>query len=145
MYSRSRPQYRIVAGALSSEIPIGCPGVFGWPQTGIVSLYKMADEILLVTLEHVDDGNLDHRVASGLLAHGSAGHVDEYLTGEGRIVDAHVELQALVLRLSAHALPDQIDAMAHVAHVVNRCHLEHVGLVAGEIGVGLDGLRDLFQ
>ena len=67
-------------------------------------LYKMLDEVGTVAWEHVDDGNLDHRVASGLETLGGTGNVDEHLSGEGGVVDAHVELQALVLSLAAHAL-----------------------------------------
>ncbi len=35
--------------------------------------------------------------------------------------------------------------MAHVAHVVDALHLKHVGLVTGEVGVGLDGCRHLVE
>ena len=69
-------------------------------------LYQMFDEVGAVAWEHVDDGNLNHRVAGGLEAHRGAGHVDQYLTGEGRIVDLHVELQTLVLGLTADAFAD---------------------------------------
>ena len=64
----------------------------------------MRDELLAVAFEIVNHRNLDHGVATGLLAHGCAGHVDEHLTGEGGVVDAHVELQSLVLCLAAHTL-----------------------------------------
>ena len=47
-------------------------------------LYQMLDEVGTVAWEHVDDGNLNHRVASGLEAHRGAGHVDQYLTGHKR-------------------------------------------------------------
>ena len=89
----------------------------------------MLDEIGTVTREHVDDGNLDHRVAAGLLAHRSTGHVDEHLTREGRIVDAHVELQTLVLRLAADTLADEVHTMTHVAHIVDTLYLEHMSLI----------------
>ena len=69
-------------------------------------LYQMFDEVGAVAWEHVDDGNLDHRVAGGLEAHRGASDIDQYLTREGRIVDLHVELQALVLGLTADALAD---------------------------------------
>ena len=64
----------------------------------------MRDEFLAVAFEIVNYGNLDHGVATGLLAHGGASHIDEYLTSEGGVVDAHVELQSLVLCLTANAL-----------------------------------------
>ena len=52
----------------------------------------MLDEVGTVAREHVDDGNLDHRVAAGLEAHGGTGNVDQDLTCEGGVVDAHIEL-----------------------------------------------------
>ena len=35
--------------------------------------------------------------------------------------------------------------MTHVAHVVDALYLEHVGLIAGEVGIGLDGSSHLFE
>ena len=70
----------------------------------IVKLYKMRDELLAVAFEIVNHWNLNHGVATRLLAHRGTGNVDKYLTGEGRVVDAHVELKALVLCLTAYAL-----------------------------------------
>ena len=69
-------------------------------------LYQMFDEVGAVAWEHVDDGNLDHRVAGGLEAHRGASDIDQNLTGEGGIVDLHVELQTLVLGLTADAFAD---------------------------------------
>ena len=57
----------------------------------------MLDEVGAVAGEHVDNGNLYHGVAAGLEAHRGAGYVNQYLTGEGGVVNAHVELQTLVL------------------------------------------------
>ena len=108
-------------------------------------LYQMFDEVGAVAWEHVDDGNLDHRVAGGLEAHRGASDIDQYLTGEGGIVDLHVELQTLVLGLTADALADEVDTMTHVANIIDALYLEDVRLVAGEIGVSLDVLRDLFE
>lgn len=44
-------------------------------------LHEVLHEVGAIAGEHVDDGNLNHGVAAGLLAHGGAGYVDEYLTG----------------------------------------------------------------
>ena len=52
----------------------------------------MFDEVGTVAGEHVDDGNLNHRIATWLEPHGSAGHINKHLTCEGGVVDAHVEL-----------------------------------------------------
>ena len=70
----------------------------------IVKLYKMRDELFAVAFEIVNHWNLNHGVATRLLAHRGTGNVDKYLTGEGWVVDAHVELKALVLCLTAYAL-----------------------------------------
>ena len=94
----------------------------------------MFHEVSPLAGEHIDDGNLNHRVASGLLAHGGTGHVDQHLTGEGGIVDAHVELQSLVLRLSTYALADQIHTVAHIADGIYRLYGEYVGLIVGKVG-----------
>ena len=95
--------------------------------------------------QHVDDGNLNHRIASGLQAHGGASHIDQHLTGQGGVVDLHVELQALVLGLTRDTLAHQVHTMSHVAHIVDALYLEDMRLVRGEVGVGLDVLGDLFQ
>ena len=103
----------------------------------------MFDEVGTLAGEHVDDGNFNHRVAAGLQTHRGAGNVDQHLTGEGRVVDLHVELQALVLCLTADTLADEVDTVTHVAHVVDILHLEDMRLVRGEIGVCLDVFRHL--
>ena len=59
--------------------------------------HQVCYQLLAVAVEHIDDGNLDHGVRTRLLAHGSASHVHEHLTGERRVIDAHVELEELVL------------------------------------------------
>ena len=100
----------------------------------------MLDEVGTVAREHVDNGNLDHGVASGLQTHRGASHVNQYLTRKGGVVDLHVELKTLVLGLTANTLAHQVNTMAHVANIVNALYLEHVGLVRSEVGVGLDVL-----
>ena len=98
----------------------------------------MLDEVCAFAGEHVDDGNFHHRVAAGLQTHGSTGNVDEHLSCQGGVVDAHVELQTLVLCLTADTFADKVHAVTHVADVIDALHLEHVCLVGGEVGVGLD-------
>ena len=63
-------------------------------------LYQMTDNLLAVASEHVDNGYLGHGVATGLQTHGCASHIDKHLGGEGRVVDAHIELETLVLSLA---------------------------------------------
>jgi hypothetical protein len=76
------------------------------------------DEVGTIAGEHIDHRNLNHGVASGLETHRGASHVNQNLTREGRVVDAHVELQALVLSLAAHTLANEIHTMTHVANII---------------------------
>ena len=78
----------------------------------------MFDEVGTIAGEHIDHRNLNHGVASGLETHRGASHVDEYLTREGRVVNAHVELQALVLSLAAYALTNEVHTMTHIANII---------------------------
>ena len=105
----------------------------------------MLDEVGTVAGQHVDNRNLDHGVTAGLQAHRGTGYIDQYLSGEGWVVDLHVELEALVLSLSADALAYEVYAVAHVANIVNAGYLEYVGFVAGEVGVCLDGCCHLVE
>ena len=70
----------------------------------------MGDEVFAVAGKHVDDGYLDHRVASGLQAHGGASHVDQHLTSEGRVLSSvicsqklkHIVIKSFQLAISIH-------------------------------------------
>ena len=64
----------------------------------------MLYQVSTVTRQHVDDGNLYHRVAARLQALGSASHVDQYLSCQSGVVNLHVKFQTLILRLSADTL-----------------------------------------
>lgn len=56
-------------------------------------LYKMLDQLFPFAVKHIDKRNLNQRVTSRLLAHGSAGGRYHDLCGQGRVVDVHVELE----------------------------------------------------
>ena len=92
----------------------------------------MFDKVCTLAWEHVDDGDFDHGVAAGLQTHRGTGYVDEHLTCEGGVVDGHVELQTLVLRLSADTLAHEVHTVTHVAHVIDALHLEDMRLVAAK-------------
>ena len=111
----------------------------------MMPLYQMAYQILAIARQHIDNRNLNHGVATRLLMHGSTSHVDQHLTCQSGVVDAHIELQTLVLGFSTHTLAHQMYTMTHVTHIVNALHLENVSLVVGEIGVGLDGGSHILQ
>ena len=105
----------------------------------------MTNQFLSVAREHVDDGDLHHRVAAWLQAHRSAGHVYQHLTRQSGVVDAHIELHTLVGGLARDTLANKVHTMAHVAHSINAVYSKHMGLVVGEIWVSLDVLGHLFQ
>ena len=105
----------------------------------------MFDKVGAITRQHVDDRNLHHRVATGLQTHRGTCYIHQYLTCEGRVVDAHIELQTLVLSLTADTLTYKVHAMTHITYIVNTLYLEHVCLVAGEIRISLDGSSHLFE
>ena len=108
-------------------------------------LNQMFDEVFPLTGQHVDDRKFHHGVTSGLLAHAGACHVDQYLCGERRVVDAHAELHALVLRGTAHSLAHQVYAVSHVTHCVDRLNGHDMRFVVCEIGVGFDFLGHLIE
>ena len=80
----------------------------------------------------VYNGNLDHRVGTGTLAHRSARHIDEHLRGEGGIVDLHVEREELIVRASRDTFAREVHTVSHVVEGVGRFH----GLNAHLLGQG---------
>ena len=105
----------------------------------------MLNQIGTVAWQHVNDRNLNHRVATWLQTHRGASHVDQYLTCQCRVVNLHIELHALVLGLSANTLADKVYAMSHIANVVDALNLEDMSLVVGKVWVCLDVLGNLLQ
>jgi hypothetical protein len=99
----------------------------------------MCYQLLTVTMEHIDDGNFYHRIGAGLLTHGGAGCIDKHLTGEGRVVDAHVELEELVLGNARYTLAREVHTVTHILEVIHARYLYYVGLIIHKIGIGLDG------
>ena len=82
-------------------------------------LHECGDNFLASAGEHVDDWNLGHGVAAWLQTEGGASHVDQYLSSESRVVDAHVELETLVLSLARNALANEVYTMAHVLDIID--------------------------
>ena len=85
----------------------------------ITILHECGDNFLASAGEHVDDWNLGHGVAAWLQTEGGASHVDQYLSSESRVVDAHVELETLVLSLARNALANEVHTMAHVLDIID--------------------------
>ena len=65
--------------------------------------------------------------------------------GQGRVVDAHVELEELVLGFAGDTLAGEVDAMPHVKEVIDALDLEDVGLVVGKIVVGFDAAGNVLE
>lgn len=105
----------------------------------------MCDELLAASGQHVYHRKFYHRIASGLLSKRRAGYVDKYLSCQCGVVDAHVELETLILCGSADTLAHEVHTVSHVAYSVYRLNSENVCLVAGEIRVGLDCLCHLVE
>ena len=89
--------------------------------------------------EVVYDGNLDHRVSAGALAQRSAGDVDQYLRGEGGIVDLHVEREELIVRASRDTFAREVHTVPHVVEGVDRFDGMNMRFVIDKIRIGLDG------
>ena len=65
-----------------------------------MSLHECCNDFLTSSWQHVDNWNLWHGVATWLETERSTSYVNQYLSGEGWVVDAHVELETLVLGLA---------------------------------------------
>ena len=87
----------------------------------------------------VYDGNLDHRVGTGTLAHRSARYIDEHLRGERGIVDLHVEREELIVRATRDTFARKVHTVSHVIEGIDRFHGLNVRFVVDKIRIGLDG------
>ena len=103
----------------------------------------MLYQVCTVARQHVYDRNLYHCITTWLQTFRCTGYIDQHLSSQCRIINLHIEFQALVLCLSTDALAYQMYTVSHVAHVINTLHLEHMRFIVGEIGVGLDVFGDL--
>ena len=99
----------------------------------------MTNNLLAVTRQIVDNGNLYHGVSTGLLLKCCTGCIYQYLCSKGGIVNLHIELEELIVRLTAYTLANQIYSVTYIVQFINTIHLENMCLVTGKIGVGLDG------
>ena len=84
-----------------------------------MSLYECCYDFLTGSWQHIDNWNLWHGVAAWLQTEGGASHVDQYLSSESRVVDAHVELETLILSLARNALANEVHTMAHVLDIID--------------------------
>ena len=78
----------------------------------------MGNPLFAVAGKEVDNGNLNHRVAAGLQTGGGTCHTYQYLGGEGGVVDAHVELEALVLGLARYTLANEVHTVTHILYII---------------------------
>lgn len=103
------------------------------------------DQVHLIAREIVDRRDFDERIASWLLLKYGTGGSHEDLTRQGRIIDTHIELEALVLRCTRDTLTDEVDAVSDIVESINALDLLNVCLIACEIRVGLDSGSDLIE
>ena len=105
----------------------------------------MCHPFITVARKEVYYRNLNHCVASRLLAHRSAGYTYQHLSRQGRIVDFHIKLEQLVMRLARYTFANQVHAVAYIVQVIHTSYLFHVRFVIHEIRVSLDGCFYLLE
>ena len=105
----------------------------------------MCNVLFPIAVEKVDERNLNHCVATWLLAHCGACTADKNLRCERGVIDAHIKLEQLVLRCTRNTLTGEVHAVTHIKQVINARHLLYVGLVIDKIWVGLYGCSNLFK
>ena len=66
----------------------------------LICLYQSANNLLFITVEEVDNRNLNHSICSRLLAQHGTSSRNSNLARKRRVVDAHIELETLILRLA---------------------------------------------
>ena len=108
-------------------------------------LYQVCNMLFPITVQQVNERNLNHCVATGSLAHCGTCTAHKNLGCERRIVYAHIELEQLVLCCARNALAGEVHAMSHVEQVVDARNLLDVCLVVDKVWVGLDGCSNLVK
>ena len=114
------------------------------------TLDETADVVDAFAGQEQDGRHIDQRIRTGTpglgKAHGGAGAGHEDLSGQSRVVDAHVEREMLVGGEpgSADALHQHpVGGVRHAGQLVLG-HLPHIQRIMAEIGVGLNrGLHGL--
>ena len=84
------------------------------------------------------DHGLGTELTTGFHAHCGTGTGDHHLTGEGGVIDCHVELKTLIMCLSRHTGTNEVDAVRYVIESIDRLHGNDVGLIVCEIIIGKD-------
>ena len=110
-----------------------------------ILLDKVCNMLLLITIQQVDERNLNHGVTTWALAHCSTCATYKHLRCECRVIDSHIELEQLVLCGSRYALACEVDTMTHIEQVVNRWYESDMCLVIDEVWIGLDGSSHLSE
>ena len=108
-------------------------------------LYKVCYQLLAVAVQEVEDGNLYHCVATGLLAHCGACRTYEHLSCERGVVYAHIELEQLVLGAARHSFAGEVYSVSHIQQLIYAGYVHYVCLIAHKVGVGLYSCCNLFK
>ncbi len=98
-----------------------------------------------VAVEQVNERNLNHCIATRLLAHCGTRAAHKHLGCERGIVYSHIELEQLVLCCTRDALACEVDTVPHIKQVIDTRHLFNVCLVIDKVWVGLDGCCHLIE
>ena len=106
----------------------------------VVKSYQMANDFLTITWQVIYHRNLYHGICTGLLLHGGTCNIDKHLSRKCRIVDTHIKLKMLVVRLATHTLTHQIHAMSHIIDICHARHLIDMCLIVHKIRIGKDSL-----
>lgn len=130
----------MIIGAFEYEITD-----FKQSDSACKTLNQMRYKFLAVAWQEVDNRNLDHCVAAGLLLHSCAGCVHKHLTCERRVVYLHLELEKLILSLARNTLALKQNTVSHVAAVVDAGNRNHVQLIVCEIIVGFQLVVNLLS
>ena len=88
-------------------------------------------------MQQINHRNLNHGVASRLLTHGSTGTAYHYLSGQSRIVDAHIELEQLIMSRTTHPLAHKVHTMRHIIKCLHIVHHHHMRFIMRKIVVRL--------
>ena len=108
-------------------------------------LYQVCNMLLPVTAQQVDERNFNHCVATWSLAHCGTCTANKHLGCQRGVVDAHIELEQLILCCTRNTLAGEVHAVTHIKQIVNARNFLDVRLVIDKIWVGLYGCCNLIE
>src|SRR5574344_1976476 len=131
--AKANPYQRI-----SLEPKLNMAGSAVQVMKSIIYLYESLYQIIGIAIQHVDDRNLYHGVATRFAAERCTCNSNKYRSCQCRIVDGHIKLNALVLRTSGNTFTYKFHAMSHILQCIHTFNLHNVRFVMCEIVVSFD-------